>query len=70
MPKLSDKVDRFSESMIRQMTILSNKYNAINLAQGFKEFDPWQIHEHSTFSTQKFSFKKNMPFQHTLYEVL
>ena len=40
MPKLSDKVDRFSESMIRQMTILSNKYNAINLAQGFPEFDP------------------------------
>lgn len=40
MPKLSDKVGTFSESMIRQMTILSNKYNAINLAQGFPEFDP------------------------------
>jgi aminotransferase len=40
MLKLSDKVNKFSESMIRQMTILSNKYNAINLAQGFPEFKP------------------------------
>lgn len=40
MLKLSDKVDKFSESMIRQMTILSNKYDAINLAQGFPEFNP------------------------------
>jgi len=40
IPNLSSKVDRFSGSMIRQMTILSNKYNAINLSQGFPEFDP------------------------------
>lgn len=40
MLKLSDKVNKFSESMIRQMTILSNKYKAINLAQGFPEFKP------------------------------
>jgi aspartate/methionine/tyrosine aminotransferase len=40
MLKLSDKIDKFSESMIRQMTILSNKYDAINLAQGFPEFNP------------------------------
>jgi aminotransferase len=40
MLKLNDKVNKFSESMIRQMTILSNKYNAINLAQGFPEFKP------------------------------
>jgi len=40
IPNLSSKVDRFSASMIRQMTILSNKYNAINLSQGFPEFDP------------------------------
>ncbi|EHJ01835.1 aminotransferase class I and II [Clostridium sp. DL-VIII] len=40
MLSLSDKVEKFSESMIRQMTILANKYGAINLAQGFPEFDP------------------------------
>lgn len=40
MPEVSRKVGRFSESMIRQMTILSNRYNAENLAQGFPEFDP------------------------------
>lgn len=40
MPELSDKVKKFSESMIRQMTILSNKHGASNLAQGFPEFDP------------------------------
>lgn len=40
MLNLSSKVEKFSESMIRQMTILANKYNAINLAQGFPEFDP------------------------------
>lgn len=42
MPNLSDKVSTFSESMIRQMTIFSNEYDAINLAQGFPEFDPPQ----------------------------
>lgn len=40
MPEVSSKVEKFSESMIRQMTILSNKHKAINLAQGFPEFDP------------------------------
>ncbi len=40
MPNLSNKVEKFSESKIRQMTILSNAYNADNLAQGFPEFDP------------------------------
>lgn len=42
IPNLSSKVDKFSESMIRQMTDLSNEYNAINLSQGFPEFDPPQ----------------------------
>lgn len=34
------KSSLFSESCIREMTILSNRYHAINLAQGFPEFDP------------------------------
>ncbi len=30
--------DKFEESVIREMTRLANKYNAINLAQGFPDF--------------------------------
>ncbi len=31
------KINKFDESMIRKMTVLAEKYNAINLAQGFPE---------------------------------
>lgn len=40
MKCLNAKSSLFSESRIREMTILSNQYHAINLAQGFPEFDP------------------------------
>ena len=40
MRGFSGKSALFSESKIREMTILANKYNAINLAQGFPEFAP------------------------------
>lgn len=40
MPKLSTRLDGFSESVIRKMTRISNQYSAINLAQGFPDFDP------------------------------
>lgn len=40
MRGLSKKVELFTESRIRLMTILSNEYHAINLAQGFPEFAP------------------------------
>ena len=40
MPKLSTRLDGFSESVIRKMTRISNQYEAINLAQGFPDFDP------------------------------
>ena len=40
MKQLSDRSKLFTESRIREMTILSNKYGAINLSQGFPEFDP------------------------------
>ena len=30
----------FTESLIRDMTRVNNRYEAINLAQGFPEFDP------------------------------
>lgn len=40
MPKLSDRVYTFTDSVIRRMTRISNKYGAINLSQGFPDFDP------------------------------
>ena len=35
---LSTKAKYFTESVIREMTRLSDKYNAINLSQGFPDF--------------------------------
>ncbi len=35
---LSDKVEHFTESVIREMTRQAMQYNAINLAQGFPDF--------------------------------
>lgn len=40
MPKLSDKVQTFTDSVIRRMTRISNEYGAINLSQGFPDFPP------------------------------
>ena len=42
MPKLSDRVYTFTDSVIRRMTRISNKYGAINLSQGFPDSDPPQ----------------------------
>lgn len=40
MKGLSKRSALFTESRIREMTILANQYSAINLSQGFPEFDP------------------------------
>lgn len=40
MKNLSNRATSFTESVIRKMTLVANKYNSINLAQGFPEFDP------------------------------
>ena len=40
MPALSDRVSTFTDSVIRRMTRISNRYGAINLSQGFPDFDP------------------------------
>lgn len=40
MPRLSSRTDFFTESIIRKMTRVSNEYGAINLSQGFPDFDP------------------------------
>ena len=40
MPSTSQRVGLFSESVIRQMTRLANAHGAINLSQGFPDFDP------------------------------
>ena len=40
MPKTSQRVSRFTESVIRRMTRVANECGAINLSQGFPDFDP------------------------------
>ena len=40
MSRLSRRVETFTDSVIRRMTRISNQYGAINLSQGFPEFNP------------------------------
>ncbi|MDY5846518.1 MAG: aminotransferase class I/II-fold pyridoxal phosphate-dependent enzyme [Bariatricus sp.] len=40
MKPLSDKTAVFTDSVIRRMTRVSNQYGAVNLSQGFPDFDP------------------------------
>lgn len=40
MPVLSNRVSRFTESVIRRMTRIANQKGAVNLSQGFPDFDP------------------------------
>ncbi len=40
MRPMSQKTARFNESLIRRMTRISNECGAINLSQGFPDFDP------------------------------
>lgn len=43
MRKLSSRSECFTDSVIRRMTRISDEYGAINLSQGFPDFDPPQI---------------------------
>jgi len=40
MHKLSERTAGFTDSVIRRMTRISLKYEAVNLSQGFPDFDP------------------------------
>ena len=40
MKELSNRTATFTDSVIRRMTRISNKYGAVNLSQGFPDFDP------------------------------
>ncbi|MBP3213450.1 MAG: aminotransferase class I/II-fold pyridoxal phosphate-dependent enzyme [Bacteroidaceae bacterium] len=40
MKPLSTRTAGFTDSIIRRMTRISNQYGAINLSQGFPDFDP------------------------------
>lgn len=43
MPLLSSRSSGFTDSVIRRMTRISNKYGAVNLSQGFPDFDPPKV---------------------------
>ncbi len=40
MKELSTRTAGFTDSVIRRMTRISNRYGAVNLSQGFPDFDP------------------------------
>jgi aminotransferase len=40
MPKTADRLNHFTESVIREMTRISDACEAINLSQGFPDFEP------------------------------
>lgn len=40
MPKLSNRIEYFTDSVIRRMTRIANSHGAVNLSQGFPDFDP------------------------------
>lgn len=40
MRELSSRTANFTDSVIRRMTRIANKYGAVNLSQGFPDFDP------------------------------
>ncbi|WP_026478491.1 pyridoxal phosphate-dependent aminotransferase [Alkaliphilus transvaalensis] len=40
MPKISTRLESFTDSVIRRMTRIALQYGAINLSQGFPDFDP------------------------------
>ncbi|MDR1935219.1 MAG: aminotransferase class I/II-fold pyridoxal phosphate-dependent enzyme [Candidatus Accumulibacter sp.] len=40
MPRKSERIRGFTESVIRRMTRIANQHGAINLSQGFPDFDP------------------------------
>lgn len=40
MPTLSQRTENFTDSVIRRMTRISNQYGAVNLSQGFPDFEP------------------------------
>ena len=42
MPELSGRTENFTDSVIRRMTRVSLQYGAVNLSQGFPDFNPPQ----------------------------
>ena len=44
MKALSIRTDSFTDSVIRRMTRISDQYGAINLSQGFPDFEPPSNH--------------------------
>ena len=40
MPELSRRIGNFTDSVIRRMTRIANAHGAVNLSQGFPDFDP------------------------------
>ena len=44
MQSLSERTAGFTDSVIRRMTRISNQYGAVNLSQGFPDFEIGRAH--------------------------
>ena len=44
MQSLSERTAGFTDSVIRRMTRVSMQYDAVNLSQGFPDFEPPVFH--------------------------
>lgn len=78
MPSLSNRTAGFTDSVIRRMTRISNQYDAVNLSQGFPDFEPPQeilnrlsqvtkedFHQYSiTWGAQNFREALAVKFEH------
>ena len=78
MPSLSKRTDIFTDSVKRRMTRISNQYDAVNLSQGFPDFEPPQeilnrlsqvtkedFHQYSiTWGAQNFREALAVKFEH------
>ena len=78
MPSLSKRTDIFTDSVIRRMTRISNQYDAVNLSQGFPDYEPPQeilnrlaqvtkedFHQYSiTWGAQNFREALAVKFEH------
>ena len=51
MQPLSTRTEHFTDSVIRRMTRVSAKYGAINLSQGYPDFNPPSARTRTTTST-------------------
>ena len=66
MQSLSERTAGFTDSVIRRMTRVSMQYDAVNLSQGFPDFEPpKELLDHLA----QVAYESILPFVNTLSEL-